>query len=394
MPDDAGERLLTGRAGRLSLTLALGLFGINIARQALPPLLPRIIEDLAISPSTAGFALTVMWGAFALLQYPAGRLSDRLSRRTVLVGALLVAMLAGWTLLSAQIYLMLLAGTALLGAGAGAYIVSMRPLLSDLYVEKRGQALGINQAAGNVGSVVAAGVAIVALSIGTWQSAFVPVIVLVAAATVGLHVWSREPYVVERVELDVLGGIRRVFGTREMRWLVASYTLVILTWNGVLGFLPTFLQVEKAFSPTLAGASFAIPYVVGIVAMPFAGGLSDRFDRLRVAAVASALSGIGLGLLTFAGSVPVIVVGIVVFAAGLMAYPPVMQAHLMDAFPADEVGGNFGAFRTVYMFIAALGPTYVGVAAERLSYVMGFASIALGLFLSAAIVVGLMAWRR
>jgi hypothetical protein len=76
-----------------------------------------------------------------------------------------------------------------------------------------------------------------------------------------------------------------------------------------------------------------------------------------------------------------------------MAYPPVMQAHLMDAFPADDVGGNFGAFRTVYMFIAALGPTYVGVAAEQLSYVTGFASIALGLFLSAVIVVRLMAWR-
>ncbi len=394
MAGDPAERLLTGRAGRVSITLALGLFGINIARQALPPLLPEIIAELAITPSTAGFALTVMWGTFALLQYPAGRLSDRLSRRTVLVVALLFALLAAWTLLSVRFYLMLLLGTALLGAGAGAYIVSMRALLSDLYVEKRGQAFGINQAAGNIGSAVAAGIAVVVLSIATWQTAFLPVIVLLVGAMLGLHRWSREPYVVARVELDVIGGIRRVFGTSEMRWLVASYTLVILTWNGVLGFLPTFLQAEKAFSPTLAGASFALPYLVGIVAMPYAGGLSDRFDRLRVGAIAAGLSGLGLAVVTFAGSVPVILLGVVVFAAGLMAYPTVMQAHLMDAFPADDMGGNFGAFRTVYMFIASLGPTYIGLAAERLSYVFAFASISVGLFVSAAIVARLMARRR
>lgn len=394
MSGAAGERLVTGRAGRLSLTLALGLFGINIARQALPPLLPEIIDTLAISPSAAGFALTAMWAAFAILQYPAGRLSDRLSRRTVLVAALLLTLLSAWTLLGVRFYAMLVLGTVLLGAGAGAYIVSMRALLSDLYVSKRGQAFGINQAAGNLGSAVAAGVAIVVLSVATWQAAFVPVILLVGAAALGLHVWSREPYVVDRIHLDIAGGVRRVFGTREMRWLVASYTLVILTWNGVLGFLPTFLQAEKAFSPALAGATFAVPYVVGIVAMPFAGGLSDRFDRLGVGAVAAGLSGVGLGIVTYAISVPLILFGVVVFAAGLMAYPTVMQAHLMDAFPADDLGGNFGAFRTVYMFVASLGPTYVGVAAERLSYGVAFASIAVGLLLSGAIVVRLMAWRR
>lgn len=394
MPQPPVERLVTGRSGRVAVTLATGLFGINIARQALPPLLPRIIAELAISPSAAGFALTAMWGAFAVLQYPAGRLSDRLSRRTVLVVALFLTFLAAWILVSVRFYGMLLLGTTLLGAGAGAYIVSMRALLSDLYVEKRGRAIGLNQAAGNVGSAVAAGVAIVALSVATWQSAFIPVIGLVAAAAVGLHVWGRERYVVEAVALDVIGGIKRVFGTSAMRWLVTSYVLVILTWNGVLGFLPTFLQVEKAFSPALAGATFAVPYVVGILAMPMAGGLSDRYDRLRVAAIAAALSGVGLGVVTFAASVPAILAGVVVFGAGLMAYPPVMQAHLMDAFPVGDLGGNFGAFRAVYMVIASLGPTYVGVAAEGVSYVFAFASIAGGLFVSAGIVLRLLARRR
>lgn len=88
MPDHKQERLLTGYSGRMVLLIALGWMAVLLGRQALPPLLPTIIKQLVISPARAGFALTLMMGLYALLQYPAGRLSDIIPRTTLLTASI------------------------------------------------------------------------------------------------------------------------------------------------------------------------------------------------------------------------------------------------------------------------------------------------------------------
>lgn len=384
---DAGpESLVYGHSGRLSLLLAGGLFALKIGQQGLPPLLPTIIDDLAITTTQAGTALTVVWATFAIVQYPGGRLSDQLSRRTVLTTALALSFV-GFGLLTVVVsYPMLLVAAAFAGAGVGAFVVVSRAAISDLFVAKRGRAFGFNTAAGTAGSAFAAAVAVGALAIGVWQATFVPVLVATVAVALLLGRWSREPFVVERVDLELRATFARVFGTAEIRWLVLSYSMVIFAWNGVLGFLPTFLQAEKGLDPALASAGFAVPFVVGIVVMPLAGGLSDRLSRLPVTVGAAIASGLGLGLLVLSETGLTLGAGIVLFGVGLMAYPPVMQAHLMDAFPAGNMGGDFGAFRTVYQLLASLGPAYVGFVAERAGFAPAFGGIAVGLLGSAAIV--------
>lgn len=72
-----------------------------------------------------------------------------------------------------------------------------------------------------------------------------------------------------------------------------------------------------------------------------------------------------------------------------MAYPPVMQAFLMDAFPDGSMGGDLGATRTVYIGLGSLGPTYVGFVAGRASYVTAFSGLLACLVVSAVVVVWL-----
>lgn len=380
------ESLVYGYSGRLSLLLAGGLFALKIGQQGLPPLLPTIIDDLAITTTQAGTALTVVWATFALVQYPGGRLSDQLTRRTVLTTALALAFVGFGILAVAASYSMLLVAAAFAGAGVGGFVVVSRAALSDVFVRNRGRAFGFNQAAGTAGSAFAAAVAVGALAIGVWQATFVPVLAAAVAVALLLGRWSRERLVLARVRLDIRPTFARVFGTPDIRWLVLSYSMVIFAWNGVLGFLPTFLQAEKGLAPELASAGFAVPFVVGIVVMPLAGGLSDRLSRLPVTVGAAVASGLGLGLLVLSGSALTLGAGIVLFGVGLMSYPPVMQAHLMDAFPTGNMGGDFGAFRTVYQLLASLGPAYVGYVAEQSGYAPAFGGIAVGLLASAAIV--------
>ncbi|MFB6170292.1 MAG: MFS transporter [Haloarculaceae archaeon] len=379
------ERLFTGETGRLSVALGGGLLAVNFGRQAIPPLLPAIVADLGITPSQAGFALTAFAGAFAAVQYLSGQVADELSRKTVLVGSLSVVTVGLLALSAVSSYPMLVASTTVVGLGSGGYLISMRVSLSDLFVERRGEALGLNTAAGQLGNVMAAGLAAAALALATWRAAFLPVALIVVVVAVALHVWGHDAYAVGRVDLELRETVRRILATRRIRWLLLAYTLVIFTWQGVVGFLPTVLQAEKGLSPTLASGGFALLFAVGMVVQPVSGRLSDRFSRTAVAGSALVVGALGVGLLVLTTSLALLGIGIAMLAAGMMTFPPVVQAYLLDVFPDSSVGGDFGAFRTMYKLLASLGPTYVGVVAERASYGVAFAGFG-GCLLAGAVI--------
>lgn len=371
------ERLFTGYTGRVTIALSLGWLATQLGAKLIPPLLPTIIAALAITPSKAGFALTITGAIRSLLLYPGGRSSDLLSRTTVLVAGLGV-MAVGYAVLTGTFtYPVFLFGLAVIGIGSGMYNIPTRAFFSELFVERRGEALGVFAAAGMLGSALAAALAIVALQITTWRLAFVPVVGVLILVLVLLHVWSREPYRIALIDLGVWETISRVFRTTTLRYLVLVYTLVIFTWTGTLGFLPTFLQADKAFSPTLASAWFAIPPIVGVLVMPIAGGLSDRFSRLPVMVFVVLLAVLGLGIMVVSTGLVSITLGVVVFSMGLMSFTPVMQSYLLDIFPNDSAGGDFGAFKTVYSGLASFGPMYVGVVAEHASYTTAFGGMIL-----------------
>jgi len=367
------EQLLTGYAGRLSITMAFGWLVLLVGREAMAPLLPTIISKLGISPSLAGLALSAMWGIYSLSQFPGGRLSDDLSRKTVLVVSLGIAVLGFVTLLSTVSYPQFLLAVVLVGTGAGAYFPTTRGLLTDLYDERRGEAFGIQVAAGSIGSALAAGVVTAALATSTWQMTFLPVMVALAGIAILLHYWVREPYVVERTSINVRDLLGRLVASEDAPVVIVIYTLFAFTWQGLISFFPAFLQFEKEISPEGAALGFAAFYVIAMLISPIAGSLSDRLSRLEVALGSLAISSVGLLALLWSSSLLLIAVAVVTFATGIRSFPPVMQAFLLDMFPEESMAGDYGGAKAIYSGIGSLGPFYVGVIAERTSYTVAFA---------------------
>jgi MFS family permease len=381
--------LVGGHAGRMLVLLSVGLAAIRIGRRALPPLLPTIISDLSITPFQGGLALSLASLGFALLQFPSGRLSDQLTRKTVILASLSILVVGSLLLLSTTTYALLLLGVAVLGVGEGLYGAADRGLLSDLFTERRGAAFGVHTVFSDVGGILAAGVATAVLALGVWQSAFLPAVVGLAAVAVLLARWGREPVVVEPVSFRLRETVSRLFVQPRFRWLVLSYSLFAITSQGVVGFLPALLQAEQGFSPALASAAFAGMFAVGIVARPVAGRLSDGRNRLSVAGAGLVLGALGVVVLVAAGSPAAVAAGVVVFAAGQKTFPPTMQAYLMDAFPDASMAGDLGATRTVYIGVGSLGPVYVGYVAGRLSYAAAFAGFVVAFLVGGLVVLGL-----
>jgi predicted MFS family arabinose efflux permease len=369
---DRPERLLRGYTGRLLLIVSLGWAAIQCGRLVLSPLLTEIQASLGIGSTRAGFALTVIWGLYAALQYPSGHFSDVLSRKTLLVSGIGLVVVGFAALATAPTYLVFLAGAAVVGLGAGLYPTAARALVADLFVERRGQAFGLHTSSGDVGGVAAAGLATAVLAVATWRFGFVPVVALLLPVAVALHVWSDESYVLERPSLDIVGTVKRLFAEPQFRWLLAAYVLFAFSWQSTTGFLPTYLKVGKSFSPAVANVAFAVLFGVGAVAKPVAGAVGDRVPRRLLAPAVLGFAAVSLAGVVLSTTPLVALASVTLFAAGLMSFPPVMQSYLMDAFPDDSAGGDLGATRTMYIGVGALGPTYVGAVADVVAYDVAF----------------------
>lgn len=369
--------------------LSVGLAAIRLGRRALPPLLPTIIADLSITPFQAGVALSCASVGYALLQFPSGRLSDQLTRKTIILVSLSILLVGSLLLSTTMTYLMLLVGTAVLGIGEGLYGAADRGLLSDLFEEKRGVVFGIHATFTDVGGIVGAGLATAALAIGIWQTAFLPALIVLAVIGVMLYRWGREPVRIEPVTLRVRETTGRLFGEPRFQLLLLAYSLFAASTQGLISFLPALLQVDQNFSPAFASTAFAGMFAIGFVARPVAGDFSDRWNRLIVAGSALVLDALGVIVLVRASSPLEAGVGVVVLAVGMKAFPPTMQAYLMDTFPDASMAGDLGATRTVYLGVGSLGPAYVGYIAGHYSYTTAFSGFVAALFVGGLVVLGL-----
>ncbi|ELZ98188.1 major facilitator superfamily transporter [Haloferax mucosum ATCC BAA-1512] len=370
------------------LTVSLAWAVLQTGRFLLSPLLPTIIADLQITEATAGIALALFQGVYAVTQYPSGEYSDRWTRGTLIVPGLAILVLgfATFGIEGGLVGFALAAGIT--GFGKGLFSIPSRALVSDLFVARRGRALGLYAAGTDLGGLLASGLAILALTYATWRTPFLPVAVVLGLLTLVFAYWSNDGYDVGSPELDASGTLRRLFASPEQRRTLLAFGLFYFMVGGFINFLPTYLIQAKAFSEQLASAAFAIVFVVGIGIKPIAGGLSDRFRRESIAVVGLLIAAASLAVLSAVAVRPVIYIAIVVLAVGYKMEFPLADAIIVDNAPDADRGADLGAARALFLGANAVGPAYVGIVATYLNYGVAFAGLAVCLVVAA----GLLYW--
>jgi DHA1 family multidrug resistance protein-like MFS transporter len=140
-----GAETSAGRTGsdQLVRSLSLVIFLQWLGASAILPLLPLYLRREGGSDQMVGAVMAAYFVAAVVFQYPAGYLADRIGRRTVLLGGLVIY--AG-----ASLVFMLDIGPAadivlrgLQGCGAGAVeVAALAMIASSVPLERRGRAFG------------------------------------------------------------------------------------------------------------------------------------------------------------------------------------------------------------------------------------------------------------
>ena len=296
------------------------------------PILPLYLRERGASYSLVGVIVAASLIAQAIGQWPAGWLADRFGRRETMVAGLLVAAATSLVFVLPLSIGWLVTLRFLQGLGFATATPAERAVVADVVPSDE---LGVAYAwlSGARQSGLIAGPAIGGLlAVFGRSTVFVATgIALAAAALVAAAALGPTARPTARAGADAL--VRQAWSPRARRALLA---IVVLTIGigvliGVYDVIWSLYMRTLGASDFVIGLSFSLFALPLVIATPFAGWASDRWDRRWLAFGSLALTSLIGPIYPFIGSIP-LVMTLGVLEATLWSFSePAMNAFLMEA---------------------------------------------------------------
>ncbi len=370
----------------------LAFFATMAARLVISPVVPSISGEFEVSNAAIGVALSGLWLAYALAQFPSGLLGDRFGERTVILLAVGGTAVASLLLALSPTFPVFVLFTVVLGGVAGLHYSVATTLLSRLFTNT-GTAIGIHNAGAPIAGLVAPVAAAYVGSFFGWRYAIalgtvaaVPAAVLVARGIDPVEPRRADEPIRSRVDP---GSLFELLSRPPIAGTMGIAVLAAFVWQGTTSFLPTFLIEHREFSEPAAGVVFSASFVVQGLGQPGIGWLSDRIGRDAAMVVCSLAGVAGFALYVLGpGLVSIAVATALVGVA--MSWAAAMLPKFLDYMSTQEEGMGFGLVRTTYMVFGASGSVGVGLLADHFGWAIAFltlsgilAAIVLALFAGA-----------
>lgn len=309
--------------GAPSVLIGTSLLSLFIAATQIMPasVLNPIMADLAISPSAAGWLVSLALLSPALLALPVGYALDRLDNRLVLLaGTVLVvgSNLWAWDAALRGGFVELLVARFVTGVGIIMTWTASANIVSAAFTGvNAATATGVFTASAPLGYVVGQGLPPLVAAEAGWEANF---LVFAAASAAAYGVFALTAYrtaeVAETAETAALSDFWRVLTHRAV-WVVAGMSFVAYSLNLFFNsWMPTYLNAEIGYSIAESGLLVALFPAMGVISRPSGGIVSDRFlgARRRPVPLASFLLTLPLVVVLWAIETPVVVIAMLVLA--------------------------------------------------------------------------------
>ncbi len=339
-------------------------------RMIYPVMLPYLQEAFELSLTVAGLLVTILWLCGALGQLPGGMLADRMNERTVLTASLLLVAFAVGLVVTAPTAILLFAATALWGFGHSLYPVARITLLSNIYAERLGSALGVTMATGDIGQTILPPIAAAIALVLAWQAGLGFVIpFLIIVGVILFIILPDQPStngseeITEENETITVREVLAQMRNPAMGFMTLILFLYIFIWQSFTAFYPTYLITIKGLSPTVASILFGFFFAVGVVVKPVAGAAYDRIGMRGSLVGILVPPVVGFALLPVLDSTWSLFV-ITAFISVMLGTGAVTQSYLAESFSEQMRGTGLGVVRTVTATLGAGGPVVFGVVAD------------------------------
>jgi MFS transporter, Spinster family, sphingosine-1-phosphate transporter len=371
---------------RLLAVLALINF-VNFAdRQAIPPLVPLIRDEFALSSTQISYLQVSLQAILALASIPFGFFADRFNRSRIIAGGVVFWSFATIATSHVHTFTMLLLARAFVGIGEAAYAPAAQSMISGGYPQAdRARAQSIFAAGMLIGGTAGQAIGgLVGQALG-WRAVFYVIGIpglLLSLAILGLAEPPRGP----RSEVIPFSRLLRVpaFATLIISGVMITFASVaFLTWG------TDFVVRYKDFTLKEAGVSLGPALLVAGLLGVLAGGfladmLQKRFPYGRILTVAGGFLVAAPFILWAITTEEKHSVVAAFFIAGFFMswYHGPLTAVIHDMMPRRAHASSVGVYMfATQLFGGILGPYVVG----RLD---DLADLILGLQVAVVVMVG------
>ncbi|WP_224244009.1 spinster family MFS transporter [Hyalangium gracile] len=368
----------TVRAGYALFILTLINLVNYLDRYIVASALPKIQADLGINNTQSGLLGTVFIVVFMLASPIGGYLGDRVPRKFLVAGGVLVWSLATGASGLATTFVMLMIARAVIGIGEAGYGAVAPSIISDLYPrQQRTRVLSYFYIAIPVGAAAGYGLGGWLSSTYSWHTAFfaggVPGLIL---GTMAFFMPEPQRGAMDgpdaQTKLPFKVGLKGLAGNKAFWATTAGYTLMTFSIGGLGFWMPTYMVRTRGIPDDKAGFIFgAITATAGLLGTVAGGWLGDKMDRKREG---GGLFVSGLGLLLAAPAMYVAVnldSDLTTFAAIAVAqFLVFLNSGPINAAIVNCVQPAFRAFAMglnvlcIHLLGDAISPTLIGKIAD------------------------------
>ncbi|PSQ28479.1 MFS transporter [Halobacteriales archaeon QS_9_68_17] len=294
------------------------VFLVNLARVVFAPLVEPLRAAFGFSGATVGLVVTMTWVGSALPRLPTGYLLTKVPRHTVVFGSgTLLAVAAAVTAVAGSFYA-LAGGALLMGLTSGAYFIAANPLVSELFPDRVGRAVGVHGMSSQLAAVGA-------------------------------------PLVV--------GGVLLVADWRAVFFIVTGVAIIGATgfvWNGVFNFYVTYLVETKGLDEPMARNVLTGVFAAGVPAFVLTGSIAERvaYVPLMLAILAAFVASL-LALTVVQGLTAVVVVSLF-FGYVIHSLFPALDTYLLDSLPDENRASAYSLYSASMMLVQATGSAVLG----------------------------------
>jgi len=365
---DGWKVLLAG----LCINLTIGVvYSWSVIKKAL-------ISEWGWTNSEASLPYTVAIVAWALCNYFAGTLQDKIGpRKVVTLGAIFTGLGLVLSSFSQSVPLLIVTYGILTGAGIGfAYASVTPPALKWFHPSQKGMVAGIVVSGMGLASLYIAPLTTSLLnSYGISRTFFVLGTFILVVSTLVAQLINNPPAgyippVPANTPKSMASNLspkdivwREMIKTRQFYLLWVMFTFASSAGLMIIGNIATIAKSQADMENGF--------YLVGLLAIFNAGGrlaagfLSDKIGRVRMMMIVFVLQAVNM-LMFAAYSTPLAIsVGTAIAGIGYGALLSLFPSIISDFYGVKNFGGNYGILYTAWGVAGTIGPIVAGIAVDR-----------------------------
>ncbi|TWD87609.1 ACDE family multidrug resistance protein [Neobacillus bataviensis] len=360
MPKQKHKGLTIASIGSIPLILVLG-------NSMLIPILPKMKTELNVTQFQTSLIISVFSIAAAISIPILGYLSDRFSRKAVIIpalilygsGGLLAGAAAAWF---SNAYTWILAGRIMQGMGAAGTAPIAMALAGDLFKGgEQSKVLGLVEASNGFGKVISPIIGSL-LALLFWYAAFFafPIFCLLSVLLTIFFIKEKKAEKEPPPVKKYIKGLVSVFKT-EGRWLFAAYLTgasCLFTLFGILFYISDILEKDHHIDGLLKGAILAIPLLFMTTTSYITGSnIGKKMSLMKKLIVIGCLlmTASFASLVFFTKLLPFFAV-LVVSSIGTGLVLPCINSFITGSVPSDRRGFVTSLYGSVRFLGVAIGP--------------------------------------